>query len=291
VSAARRAATLVLADLGLADADVSVEPAGEQAFVLADPRVAGLPTSGYATSLEIDGDGHVVGGSGYLGRPSAGASYPLVSAREAFDALPELPRPMFACPDTASCPQPEPARVTGAELGLQLTALADDEAALVPAWLFTVKDWTMPLAQPAIEPRFLSRPSAEPAPVDVPPVATSPLPPTQPRSAFSFDTVFPTDDPKGIVVQYGDSGSCPHMNVEPLVKESADTVAVTLEGDGQPPDQACTADYRQMLVPLTLQSPLGDRKVIDGSRGTAVPVDHTCARPMGKPAAPKGCTG
>jgi hypothetical protein len=127
--------------------------------------------------------------------------------------------------------------------------------------------------------------------VDVPPVATSPLPPTQPRSAFSFDTVFPTDDPKGIVVQYGDSGSCPHTNVEPLVKESADTVAVTLEGDGQPPDQACTADYRQMLVPLTLQSPLGDRKVIDGSRGTAVPVDHSCARPMGKPAAPKGCTG
>jgi hypothetical protein len=289
VTAARRAASLVLADLGLADADVSVEPAGEQAFVLADPRVAGLPTSGYATQLQVDAHGAVVGGGGYLGRPTAGPSYPLIGAKEAYDALPELPRPMFACPSDAGCPQPQPAVITGAELGLQLTALADDEAALLPAWLFTVKDWPMPLAQPAIEPRFLSRPSAEPAPVDVPPVATSPLPPTQPRSAFGFDTVFPTDDPKGVVVQYGDSGSCPHTNVDPLVKESADTVAVTLEGDGQPADRACTADYRQMLVSLTLQSPLGDRKVIDGSRGTAVAVDHTCARPMGKPTAPKGC--
>jgi hypothetical protein len=297
VAAARHAASLVLADLGLSDADVSVEPAGEQAFVMADPRVAGLPTSGYATSLQIDGDGHVVGGSGYLGRPSAGASYPLVSAKVAFDALPEPPRPMFACPSNADCPVFAPAVITGAELGLQLTALADDEAALLPAWLFTVKDWPMPLAQPAIEPEFLIRPTVSPVPVQTapdqpaPPAPGKPAPNQPARSPFGFDSAFPTDDPKGLIVQYGDSGSCPHTNVAPLVKESADSVVVTLEGDTQPPDRACTADYRQMLVPLTLQAPLGDRKVIDGSRGDAVAVDRTCNRPMGKPAAPKGCTG
>ena len=301
VTAARHAASLVLADLGLSDADVSVEPAGEQAFVMADPRVAGLPTSGYATSLQIDGDGHVVGGNGYLGRPSAASSYPLISAKAAFDALPEPPRPMFACPSNADCPVFQPAVVTGAELGLQLTALADDEAALLPAWLFTVRDWPAPLAQPAIEPQFLIRPTIAPVPVQTapdqpapdqpaPPAPGKPAPNPPARSPFGFDSAFPTDDPSGLIVQYGDSGSCPHANVAPLVKESADSVVVTLEGDSQPPERACTADYRQMLVPLTLQSPLGDRKVIDGSRGEVVVVDRTCNRPMGKPAAPKDCT-
>jgi hypothetical protein len=297
VSAARHAASLVLADLGLSDADVSIEPAGEQAFVMADPRVAGLPTSGYATSLQIDGDGKVVGGNGYLGRPSAASSYPLISAKAAFDALPEPPRPMFACPSNADCPVFQPAVITGAELGLQLTALAEDEAALLPAWLFTVKDWPMPLAQPAIEPEFLVRPTVSPVPVQTapdqpaPPAPGKPVPNQPARSAFGFDSAFPTDDPNGLIVQYGDSGSCPHTNVAPLAKESADSVVVFLEGDSQSPDRACTADYRQMLVSLTLQAPLGDRKVIDGSRGEAVAVDRTCNRPMGKPAAPKGCTG
>jgi hypothetical protein len=297
VTAARQAASLVLAELGLSDADVSVEPAGEQAFVTAEPRVAGLPTSGYATSLQIDADGKVVGGNGYLGRPSAASSYPLISAKAAFDALPEPPRPMFACPSNVDCPVFEPAVITGAELGLQLTALADDEAALLPAWLFTVKDWPAPLAQSAIEPEFLVRPTIAPVPVQTapdqpaPPAPGKPAPNPPARSPFSFDSAFPTDDPSGLIVQYGDSGSCPHTNVDPKVKESADSVVVTLEGDSQPPERACTADYRQMLVSLTLQSPLGDRKVIDGSRGEVVVVDRTCNRPMLKPAAPKGCTG
>ena len=143
----------------------------------ADPRVAGLPTSGYATQLQIDADGKVVGGGGYLGKPTDAASYPLVSAKEAFDALPELPRPMFACLNAKDCPAPEPAKVTGAELGLQLTALADDEASLLPAWLFTVTGWPAPLAQPAIEPRFLTFPSAEPVPV-----ASDQLVPPEPRT-------------------------------------------------------------------------------------------------------------
>ncbi|MCW2573469.1 MAG: hypothetical protein JWO88_3527 [Frankiales bacterium] len=293
VLAARHAADVVLHDLGLADADVSVEPAGDRAFVRADPRVAGLPTSGYATQLEIDAEGKVVGGSGYLGRSSTGPSYPLVSAKAAFDALPEQPRLMMACPSTADCPPPAPAKVTGAELGLQLTALADDEAALLPAWLFTVTDWPAPLAQPAIEPRFLTLPSAEPGPVasDQPaPGEPAPAPSTA-RSAFSFDTVFPTDDPKTVIVQYGDSGSCPHTHVTHLAKESADSVFVNLEGDTQPADQACTADYRQMLAPVGLQSPLGNRTVIDASTGKPVTIDRSCARPMGEPVPPKSCGG
>lgn len=301
VNAARRAAAAVLAALGMKDADMDVEGAGEHVFVRVDPRVDGLPTSGYTTFLEIDAESSVVGGGGYLGRPSSGPSYPLVSAKSAFDDLPEPPRILIACAQAASCPQPEPAQVTGAELGLMLTALADEEAALLPAWLFAVKGWPMPLAQPAIEPRFLTLPKDEPVQVDpglVDPPQVDPAQPTTPvepnkpaatRSSFGFDAVFPTDDPSGIVVQYGDSGSCPHTNVTPVVKESRESVVVVLEADSMPAGQACTDDYHQQLVPLTLKGPLGDRKVIDGSTGSAVAVDRTCSRPMGAPAPPKSC--
>jgi hypothetical protein len=297
IEAARRAAEVVLDKLGLSDADVSANGAGERVFVQAEPRVSGLRTWGYATGLEIDAENQVVGGNGYLGRPETGASYPLISAKEAFDDLPEMPRTLMACAPNADCPQPVPAKVTGAELGLQLTALADDEAALLPAWLFTVEDWPMPLAQPAIEPRFLQLPKDEPVKVDpglvdpVPPAPPVQVDPAGPRSSFGFDAVFPTDEPNVIVVQYGDSGSCPHTTVEPVVKEGADSIVVLLEGDTQSTKQACTDDYRQQLVTLKLEAPLGDRTVIDGSRGEPVAVDRTCARPMGQPPAPKSCKG
>jgi hypothetical protein len=297
VNTARVVAKRVLADLGLGDADISVQGGGEHAFVQAAPRVDGVPTSGFDTSLEIDAEGKVFGGNGFLGRPSDGAMYPLISAKAAYDALPELPRPMMLCPANARCPAPVPAQVTGAELGLLLTALADDEAALLPAWLFTVEGWTMPLAQPAIEPRFLQLPEEKPVPTDPglvdpaqPAEPPQPADPTGPRSAFGFDAVFPTDEPSVVVIQYGDSGSCPHSNVTPLVKESSDSVVVTLEADAQP-KQACTDDYRQQLVTLKLEAPLGGRTVIDGSRGEPVAVDRTCARPMGQPPAPKSCKG
>lgn len=293
VDAARDAARTVLARLGLKDADISVDGGAERdAFVRADPRVDGLPTSGYSTYLQLDAEDRVVSGSGYLAWPEAGESYQLISAREAFDALPEPPRPMMACQVETDCPEPAPAEVTGAELGLQLTALADERAALLPAWLFTVKDWPIPLAQAAIEPRFLAPPKADPPRSDQP-TRVDPVPidpgPTGERSLFGFDSVFPADDPKSVVVQYGDSGSCPHTNVTHAVKESADSVVVLLEGDAQPTDQICTSDYRQMLVTVVLQEPLGKRTVIDGSRGEPVALDRTCSRPMGAPAAQKDC--
>jgi hypothetical protein len=303
VDAARRAAQAVLDKMGLSDAVVTAQPAGAQVFVQADPRVAGLRTWGYTTQLQIDAEDLVVGGNGYLGQPSSGASYPLVSAAEAFKNLPEQPRTMMLCPETTgsepACPEPVPAKVTGAELGLQLTALADDEAALLPAWLFTVEGWPTPLPQPAIEPRFLKLP--EPVKVDPglvdpaePPTQVDPVPPVEPsasRASFGFDAAFPSDDPNVVIVQYGDSGSCPHANVTHLVKESSDSVVVFLEGDAMSTKQACTDDYRQMLVTVQLDAPLGNRTVIDGSRSEPVTVDRTCARPMGQPSPPKTCKG
>lgn len=283
LGSARRAADAALAALGLRDVDRSVERAGRHAFVAADPRVAGLPTFGFGTRLELDPNGAVVGGAGYLARPTDGASYPLVSAKAAFAALPELPRPLMACPIGTPCPEPAPSHVTGARLGLALTALTDGQATLLPAWLFTVQGWSTPLAAPAVEPGFLTRPPT--APPSEHPAPTEPGPTG--RAMLAFDSAFPADDPRTVIVQYGNSSGCPHQAVTHAVKESADSVVVLLEADAQPGERACTSDYRQMLVTVRLRSPLDSRTVVDGSRGTPVPVDRSCARPMGGPPVPK----
>ena len=270
----RTAARPILAALGLAKAAIGVESYGSQGSVTADPVVDGLPTWGYQTRIEITADGSVLSASGYLGVPAAGASYPLISAKAAFEALSTL-----AQQQCDGCPESVPAKVTGARLGLQLTALQGGDAILLPAWLFAVEDWPMPLPQNAVVERYVERPG-EPSP-----------PPTGERQSFGFDAAYPTDDTTTIIVQYGDSGSCPREQVTHVAKESAESVVVLLEAATQPAEQACTSDYRQVLVPVELQAPLGTRTLLDASRGEAVNVDRSCARPMGNPPPPKDCVG
>ncbi len=142
-----------------------------------------------------------------------------------------------------------------------------------------------PTAAPAPAPTRTTAPTPAPAP------STAPQPsPDTARSAFPFDAAYGTDEPGEVVVQYGDSSSCPHTNVRHTVRESADRVVVTLEADAMDPGRACTADYRQRLVPVRLQQPLGDRVLVDGSRDEPVAVDRSCNRPFGNPPPPKDCT-
>jgi hypothetical protein len=259
---------------------------GEHAVVQAAPKVSGLRTTGYDTTLEVDAGGRVVGGNGFLARPTDGPSYPLVSARAAFDALPVPPMPMMPCQEGAQCATPAPMDVTGAHLGLTFTGLDGDDAALLPVWVFDVDGWTGPLIQTAVEQRFLST-QQQPPPAKTDPGLIDPAPAA--RSSFGFDAAYPTDEAKQVIVQYGDSGSCPRTHVAQQVKETASSVIVVLDADTQPPDRACTADYRQMLVTISLASPLGNRTIIDGSRDEPVAVDRHCARPMTQPAPPKDC--
>lgn len=55
--------------------------------VNADPVVGGLPTYGWTTGLRIDGEGHVIGGSGQLKTPVKGDTYPVVGARRTLDLM------------------------------------------------------------------------------------------------------------------------------------------------------------------------------------------------------------
>jgi hypothetical protein len=92
------------------------------------------------------------------------------------------------------------------------------------------------------------------------------------REAFSFDAAYADADPKVLVIQYGDSGSCPSEAVRHDVVERPDHVGVTLTRTPMPTDRACTADYQIKLVRIALTAPLGSREVVDGSRTVPVPV-------------------
>ena len=138
-----------------------------------------------------------------------------------------------------------------------------------------------------------------PAPPPPPPSASAAPPPPPPppppspgpgRAALPFDAAYGTDDPNEVIVQYGDSSSCPHENVTKAVRESTDTVVVALTADAQQPERACTADYRQMLVPVALARPLGTRRVLDAATGKEVEVDRSCSRPFQNPPPPRDCT-
>lgn len=204
-SAALAAAAPVLAAAGV---DAEPRALGDNGIgwrtVVADPDVAGLPTAGLRTSVDVSADG-VTGAFGFLGAPQPGDTYPLLSAKDVYDSLVALPRamPLIACPepapgdgpDASAVPDvcaspydPKPVSITGARLGLSL-AYDGDEPMLVPAWLFSVEGWDDPLVAVAVDDAFLADPEPgtgtgggsvdpgtgeEPPPVDEPGAGSSP---------------------------------------------------------------------------------------------------------------------
>jgi hypothetical protein len=191
---ARAAAGPVFEAVGLSveQATTTITPYG--ASVRLDPVVHGLRTSGYTTQVDLSAERKVQWASGYLGAPEQGDSYPLVTAKAAFDAIPVPPVMEMLCPVTkdgkgcAPLPAPE---ITGAELGLVLRQTTKGEQLLVPAWLFAVKGWDQPLGQIAIDEKYLGTPETptpqpgqtdggttpEPAPA---PGSVEPAPPAKP---------------------------------------------------------------------------------------------------------------
>lgn len=270
--------------LGLDGAEVTAYPSVGGATVVADPRVDGRRTQGIATTLTINDAKALVSAAGWLAGSRAGASYPLISAAEALERLAPPPALGAPCDAKGGCPEPAVTTLASVELGLQLTALQDSKAALVPAWLFAasgggvltvlaVQDayLTEPTDQPADQPT-----AVEPAPGTTDPGQTEPAPG---RSPLAFDGAVLVDG--RLSVRYG---SVCVAGAKAEVKEAADSVTVVLTQDTPPPDQACIDLYKASFVEVALAEPLGDRTVIDGSSGREVSV-VTC------PSATETCPG
>lgn len=158
-----KAARPLLDRLGLGDADVRVIPG--TATVVANPVVGGFPTIGFGTLLAYEPT-HDVGlrlasANGWLGSPEQGATYPLITATEAFEQLASGPIPeiWIDCPQDVKCL--EPWLVTGARLGLMLNYAKSGSGfkpALVPAWLLTIADQPDPRGVIALTPEFIRDP-------------------------------------------------------------------------------------------------------------------------------------
>ena len=272
----RAAAAPLLDAVGLAGAAVRVTVFAGGGSAVVDPALGSLQTSAWTTRIDVDEHGKVTGGNGWLAAPEKSDTYPLVTAREAFDGLPMPPR-IMSCEVTpgGGCKEAAPAEVTGAHLGLTVAQLAGGGQVLVPAWLFDVMGSPDPVAGVAVEATYLAPPEQPTGPAVGKPTQAEPAtapPAAGSRGPLSFDSASRATTADAVVVQYGESGSCPRLHVTHAVKEDASRVVVLLEADTLDPKRMCTDDYRARNVTVALQAPLGTRTVVDGTSGREVAV-------------------
>nr|WP_239091470.1 hypothetical protein [Streptomyces sp. SID14478] len=304
-AAAKKAAEPVLKALGQDGAKLdAAQLMGATRVVNADPTVGGLPTYGWSTGIQIGADGQVIGGSGQLKTPVKGDTYPTVGAKETIARLNSRAAggrvPADACASAAplkgssaagteqggteqgsgctpSSPRPPASTtvaVTGATFGLASHVVAGQQA-LVPSWLFQVKPAgakaPLTVTHPAVDPKFLVAPrSSTASPSEVPPVEPSGRP-----SASAGDG---GSDTKSVRVQgYRADGRTLTLHftggVCATYKASADerggrvTVKVT---STQKKGTACIQLAKNYTLPVTLEKPLSERKVVDAG-GAEVP--------------------
>ncbi|MEP6697525.1 MAG: hypothetical protein ABJA34_11705, partial [Pseudonocardiales bacterium] len=136
-SSAEHAAATLLQALGLGAQDLLINEYGGVVEVRAPRRVDAKPAAGFDTHIVIGTGDRVRYGSGWLGHPGATGSYPLITAKEAFERLQAQSSPlMLSCcraPGIAS--RAMTLTVTGARVGL-MVATDEQGSLLVPAWLF-----------------------------------------------------------------------------------------------------------------------------------------------------------
>ena len=183
---AKGLAAPILSRLGWADSAVEVSVGTPDTSVVARRVVDGLATADWTTTLDFQspdklvGGIGLVGGTGFVGQPTRGRAYPLISADRAYKALLATPRAMpeicqVRKDGKPGCAPIPPTVITAATLGLALRHDLD-KPLLVPAWLFTVKGSTQPLAVVAVDPRYL-KPPATLVPRPLPPQSVNPAGP------------------------------------------------------------------------------------------------------------------
>ena len=189
-----RAASQVLAALGLRGAEVRFGAGPGTRDVVAAPIVDRLPTAGMETWLRYGPGARLVGAAGWLGAPAAaGRWYPLIPAEEALGTLPAGPEIAVGC----GPPMCGPRVVVGARPGLLLRPAAGDAVVLVPAWLFALRGGGAPLAAIAVDPDFLTRAAPEPdrGAAPAPGVGADPAPGTGTGTGTGVDPAPGSVDP------------------------------------------------------------------------------------------------
>lgn len=276
--AAKAAARPVLAAVGQDGAKLDARlTQGSVRVVTADPVVGGLPTQGWSTTVSVGADGSVVAGSGELKAPVRAADQQVVGAVEALARLnarsgggsstgpsgcatsvPLDPDNPVGATDTPPCnPEPRPMKpprtetVKGAVLGL-VPGTVDGARGLVPAWLFEVAGKGGAPGHTVAEPAAAAQDTPAPSPKDG-------------RTVPGFS--YAEADRKLTVNFWGSVCS----TYSASARESAESVLVKITDTPIQPGQACIMLAQEMSVTVTLDKPLGDRKVIDATTGKPLP--------------------
>jgi hypothetical protein len=178
-SEARSVAGTLFDRLGMTNVTVVVYSGEPTSTVQGSPSVGSMRTSGWFTTVQIDGSGDIMTADGWVGDPDRGADYPVISAQDAFDKLQNQPRPeLMLCaqrPDgKPGCADMPPTEVTGASLGVMLDQ-DNGKPVLVPAWLFAISGQDDPVAQIAVDPSFLGPPPTPPAAEPAQPAVDEPM--------------------------------------------------------------------------------------------------------------------
>ncbi|MEU7109955.1 hypothetical protein ABZ951_33685 [Streptomyces sp. NPDC046215] len=282
---ARSVAAPVLKALGQDGAKTDARSLfGAVRAVQADPVVNGTPTHGWQTRLEVGADARVVSGGGQLQMPPKGAEYPLIGADEALaqlnrgqspgevsvggcaTAMPHGKDGTVPCPGKSASDEPSVVRSATFALASQFVG---GRQALVPSWVFEVgqpgsdgkagKGGTVPVTYPAVDPRFLAKPSAPSAAPSDGPASGGKSKPVQ-VDQYS-------EDGKKLVLHFW-GGVCHSFAASAEQSGSAVTVKVT--STEKHPGRPCITVAKRFEETVTLDEPLDDRKVVDGTSGEPV---------------------
>ncbi|MFF3175199.1 hypothetical protein ACFVQ0_21545 [Streptomyces sp. NPDC057900] len=250
---------------------------GSARVVNADPVVDGLPTYGWATGVQVGTDGEVIGGGGQLKGLEKGAEYPVIGAADALKQL-NAAQPsdgrknIGGCatvaplsgdrkPSGKSCgtrtgAEPPTRTVTVDKAAFGLAArYVDGKQLLVPSWIFTVRPAAggtgNTVTQVAVDPAYLTD------------HAPSEKTPDTGGTVRSYSA-----DGRTLSVTFW-GGAC--STYKASAKEDGDTVRVTVAESKPDPDRACIMIAKELTRTVTLDRPLGDRKVVDAESGGEVP--------------------
>lgn len=289
--AAKKAAAPVLKALGQDDAKLDAgQLMGAVRVVNADPKVGGLPTYGWSTGIQVGSDGQVVGGSGQLKAPDKGATYPVTSARQTLDqlnksgsgngrigiggcatAVPEAEgdQKQAPCEEPSSAPpKPQPVTVKDATFGLAVQ-FVDGRRALVPSWLFDVKPQgaqdSFTVTHPAVEPKFLTSPSTPSSPAPKPTDNPTEKPGTGPSPTVHVESY--AADGKSLTLHFW-GGVCSDYTASADESKGSVRVKVT---EAHKKGEVCVMIAKEFTETVTLDEPLGDRKVVDAAGDKTVP--------------------
>ncbi|WP_267241160.1 hypothetical protein [Streptomyces sp. PR69] len=288
--AAKQAAAPVLKALGQDDAKLDARQLmGAVRVVNADPVVGGLPTYGWSTGVQVGPDGRVTGGSGQLKEPRRSDSYPVVPAEEALKRLNEgasrgpigiggcaTPVPVQEGEEgeaktgeaepVAPC-EPDPSRSTEVVLIDQAVfglaaRYVDGRQALVPSWLFEVEaegpTGSFTITHPAVAAEYLKEPG--------PPKDKGGTPPVSDRRVLAYSA--DGDGGRELTVWFW-GGVCSSYAAE--ADERDGEVAVRIVESVPDPGRACIALAKELTATVTLEKPLGERKVVDAESEEVVP--------------------